>query len=108
VESCLGSGAVMSEIEITFDIISTRALTRTEVEDLQDAVVYGLKKYAHTNNGGPNDNCGEGLFDIDDGTVLFYTYKLRHDHVCEAVLYPRDATEVLLNQNGLTTYELFD
>jgi hypothetical protein len=75
--------------KIEFDIISARALSKNEVDDLQELVVKGLKNRRHKNNGGPNDNCGEGVFDLDDGSLHFFTYKLRDDLVLEVFLFPR-------------------
>ena len=88
---------------IEFKIISASALSESEVADLQELVVKTLKEFY-----GTNDNCGEGLFDLDDGSLHFFTYKLRDDLVLEVFLFPRDQAEAILSPHGLSTYELFD
>jgi hypothetical protein len=89
-------------VRIQFDIVSMTQLNVNEVSDLEHLVIKTWKTYRQKNN------CGEGLFELDDGTLHFFTYKLRDDLVMEVVLGPRQQAEAILNRHGLSTYELFD
>jgi hypothetical protein len=94
--------------QVEFNILSATKLNENDVSDLKDAVITAFKKFHNTKDGGPKDNFGEGLLELADGSLHFYTYELRDDLVVEVIVFPRERAESILNPHGLSTYEFFD